>query len=91
MELLYKGILIGIAIGIVGVELAIPILQQIESVIVNALEILNGYSTVSVTKKNSQIQKIQANTEDELQPVSTNVIGFEVPTNTIEEMEEEEE
>lgn len=91
MELLYKGILIGIAIGVLSVVLVIPILQQIESVIVNALEVINGYSTMSVTKKNSQIQKIQADTEDALTPVSTNVIGFEVPTNTIEEMEEEEE
>ena len=88
---MYKGVLIGIAIGVLSVVLVIPILQQIESVIVNALEVLNGYSTVSVTKKNSQIQKIQATTEDELQPVSTSVIGFEVPTNTVEEMEEEEE
>lgn len=89
MELLYKGILIGIAIGIVGVLFVLPVLQQLESVIVNALEVINGYTTISVTKKNSQIQQIQAETQDKLEPVTTQAIGFEVPTLSIEEEEEE--
>ena len=79
MELFYKGILIGIAIGVVGVMFAIPIIQQLESVIVNALEMINGYTTRNVTKRNAEIQLIQAEIEDKLQPVGTSCMGFEVP------------
>ena len=51
----YKGILIGIAIGVISVMFVIPILQQLESVVVNLLEIINGYSTRNVTKRNAEI------------------------------------
>ena len=81
MELFYKGILIGIAIGVIGVMFIIPILQQLESVIVNALEIVNGYSTRSVTKRNAEISLIQAEVEEKLQPVGTSCMGFEVPSD----------
>ena len=77
----YKGMLIGIAIGVISVMFIIPILQQLESVIVNALEIINGYSTRNVTKRNSEIAYIQAKTEDDLTPVATNAIGYEVPND----------
>lgn len=60
MELFYKGILIGVAIGILSVMLIMPVLQQISSVLVNALEVINGYTTRSVTRKNADIQIIQA-------------------------------
>lgn len=76
----YKGILIGIAIGVLSVMFVIPILQQLESVVVNLLEIINGYSTQNVTKRNAEIAYIQAKLEDDLQPVGTNVIGYEVPS-----------
>lgn len=77
----YKGILVGISIGILGVMFFIPIIQQLESVIVNALEVINGYTTRNVTKRNSEIQIIQAETEDKIQPVSTSAIGYEVPSS----------
>ena len=76
----YKGILIGIAIGVTSVMFVIPILQQLESVIVNLLEIINGYSTRNVTKRNAEISYIQAKVEDDLQSVGTSVIGYEVPS-----------
>ena len=81
MELFYKGILIGIAIGVVGVIFAIPIIQQLQSVIVNALEIINGYATRNVTKRNAEISLIQAEVEEKLQPVGTSCMGFEVPND----------
>ena len=81
MELFYKGILIGIAIGVVGVMFAIPIMQQLQSVIVNALEIINGYATRNVTKRNAEISLIQAEVEEKLQPVGTSCMGFEVPND----------
>lgn len=76
----YKGILIGIAIGVISVMFVIPILQQLESVVVNLLEIINGYSTRNVTKRNAEIAYIQAKLEDDLQPVGTSAIGYEVPS-----------
>lgn len=77
----YKGMLIGIIIGVASVTFVIPILQQLESVIVNALEVINGYTTRSVTRKNADIQIIQAEMEDKIQPVATSAIGFEAPTS----------
>ena len=87
MELFYKGILIGISIGVVGVMFAIPIMQQLESVIVNILEIINGYATRNVTKRNAEIALIQAEGEDKLQPVGTSCMGFEVPSEEEEYFE----
>ena len=87
MELFYKGILIGISIGVVGVMFAIPIMQQLESVIVNILEIINGYATRNVTKRNAEIALIQAEVEDKLQPVGTSCMGFEVPSEEEEYFE----
>lgn len=81
MELFYKGILIGIAIGVVGVMFAIPVMQQLQSVIVNALEMINGYTTRNVTKRNAEISLIQAEVEEKLQPVGTSCMGFEVPSD----------
>ena len=81
MELFYKGILIGIAIGVVGVMFVIPIIQQLQSVIVNALEMINGYTTRNVTKRNAEISLIQAEVEEKLQPVGTSCMGFEVPND----------
>lgn len=80
MELFYKGILVGIALGILAMILIIPIIQQISSVVVNVLEIINGYATRNVTKRNAEIEMIQAEVEDKLQPVGTNAIGFEAPS-----------
>jgi hypothetical protein len=87
MELYYKGMLVGILIGVLSVEIIIPILQQLESVIVTALEIINGYSTLNVSKHNVEIAKLRKEMEDVSEPISTNVIGFELPN--VEEEEEE--
>lgn len=79
--LFYKGLLIGITIGVLSIVFIMPILQQLESVIVNALEVINGYTTRNVTKRNAEIQYIQAEVEDKLTPVQTNAIGYEVPNS----------
>lgn len=75
----YQGILIGIIIGVVGVLFVIPILQQLSSVVVNLLEVINGYSTRNVTKRNAEITLIQSEVENKTTPIDTNVIGYEVP------------
>jgi len=82
-----NGILIGIAVGVLATTMIVPVLQQIEAVIVNALEILNGYSTLKVTKFNVEIRKLQEEAGKE--EVSTQCIGFEVPEVVYEEEEEE--
>lgn len=81
MDMYYKGILIGIAIGVLSVLFIIPILQQIESVIVNVLEIINGYATRNVTKRNGEIAIIQAQVEEKTTPIATNAIGYEIPND----------
>lgn len=87
MELYYKGLLIGIGIGLLLDIIVIPIIQQLESVIVNALEVINGYSTLKVTKMNVAIRKLQE--ESNAEPIDTQCIGFEVPNVIYEEEEEE--
>jgi hypothetical protein len=77
--MLYQGILIGIIIGVVGITFVIPILQQLSSVVVNLLEVINGYSTRNVTKRNAEITLIQSEVEDKTTPIATNVMGYEVP------------
>jgi hypothetical protein len=79
--LFYKGLLFGIVIGIIAVIFVIPVIQQLESVVINALEVINGYTTRNVTKRNAEIQIIQSETEDKLTPVSSSAIGFEVPNS----------
>lgn len=79
--LFYKGLLFGIVIGIIAVIFVIPVIQQLESVVINALEVINGYTTRNVTKRNAEIQIIQSETEDKLAPVSSSAIGFEVPNS----------
>lgn len=87
MELFYKGILIGIVIGVVGVMFAIPIMQELQCVIVNILEVVNGYTQRNITKRNAEIQFIQAEVEEKLQPVGTSCMGFEVPSEEEEYFE----
>lgn len=81
MYLFYKGVIIGTIIGVLSITFILPIIQQLESVIVNALEVINGYTTRNVTKRNAEIQIIQSETEDKLTPVSSSAIGFEVPNS----------
>lgn len=58
MYLFYKGVIIGTIIGVLSITFILPIIQQLESVIVNALEVINGYTTRNVTKRNAEIQII---------------------------------
>ena len=81
MDLFYKGMLFGIMFGAVGVTFIIPVLQQLSSVVVNLLEVINGYSTRNVSKRNAEISIIQAEAEEKTSPVSTQAIGYEVPTD----------
>ena len=76
----YKGMLIGIAVGVVGVMFILPLIQQLSTVLVSVLEIINGYATRNVTKRNAEMQMIQAELEDKLQPVGTSCMGYEVPS-----------
>lgn len=78
---LYKGILIGIVVGIVGVMFVMPILQEFATLITNILEIFSGYAMRNITKRNAEMQLIQAEVEDKLQPVGTSCMGFEVPND----------
>ena len=84
---LYKGILIGIVVGIVGVMFIMPILQEFATLITNILEVFSGYAMRNITKRNAEMQLIQAEVEDKLQPVGTSCMGFEVPSEEEEYFE----
>ena len=84
---LYKGILIGIVVGIVGVMFIMPILQEFATLITNILEVFSGYAMRNITKRNAEISLIQAEVEDKLQPVGTSCMGFEVPSEEEEYFE----
>ena len=81
MDLFYKGILIGIAIGLIGVIFVMPILQQLATVVTNLLEVINGYTTRNITKRNAEITIIQAEAEEKTSPIATQAIGYEIPTD----------
>ena len=81
MELFYKGVLIGIVIGVVGVMFILPVMQELQCVIVNILEVVNGYTQRNITKRTAEIQLIQSEVEEKLQPVGTSCMGFEVPND----------
>ena len=83
---MYKGILIGIAIGILSIYI-LPIIQELSSVSVNALEVINGYIQRNIAKRNAEIQIIQSEAEDKTQPVSTSCMGFEIPNDEEEYFE----
>jgi hypothetical protein len=81
MDRYYEGLLVGIAIGVIAILFIIPVLQQLESVIVNLLEVINGYTTRNVTERNAEIAYIQSSVEEALQEHNTQCIGFEMPSS----------
>lgn len=71
--------------GIVAYISLIPILESITEVICSNLEILKGIATKKVLKINKEINDLQS----ELEPIDTNCIGFEIPSEEYYEDDEE--
>lgn len=62
-------------LGMVTILIALPIIDEIVEIICSFLEVLKGISTKKVLKINKDIMDLQ----EQLEPVNTSCIGFEVP------------
>lgn len=78
--------LIFFILGIIFIELIIPIIEALTIVIVTALEVVKGKLNMTISNYNIQIQKMA----EELEPENTHAIGFVVQNNEPEEEEEDE-
>lgn len=74
--------LIYFVLGILFVEIILPILEQLSAVLVSWLEVVKGKATVHITCMNDEIQKMG------LPETSTHVIGFHIPQDEEEEDDE---
>lgn len=70
-------------LGMVTVVLAIPVLESLAELCQVAIEVPKGVLSRYVLKINKDLRELQEDDE----PVSTNCIGFSVPTNDYEEDE----
>ena len=62
-------------LGMITTLVALPIIDEVVEIICSFLEILKGISTKKVLKINKEIMDLQ----EQLEPVNTNCIGFEIP------------
>ena len=74
--------LIYFVLGILFVEIILPILEQLSAVLVSWLEVAKGKATVHITRMNNEIQKMG------LPETSTHVIGFQISQDEEEEDDE---
>ena len=66
-------------LGMVTIVVAMPIMEQIAEIICGSLEILKGKNTKKILKINKEIEDLQMQLEP-LEPINTNWIGFEIPS-----------
>ena len=78
--------LIFFILGIIFIELIIPVIEALTIVIVTALEVAKGKLNMIISNYNIRIQKMT----EELEPENTHTIGFVVQNNEPEEEEEDE-
>lgn len=78
--------LIFFILGIIFIELIIPVIEALTIVIVTALEVAKGRLNMTISNYNIRIQKMA----EELEPENTHAIGFVVQNNEPEEEEEDE-
>lgn len=78
--------LIFFILGIIFIELIIPVIEALTIVIVTALEVAKGKLNMTISNYNIRIQKMA----EELEPENTHAIGFVVQNNEPEEEEEDE-
>ena len=62
-------------LGMITTLVALPIIDEVVEIICSFLEIFKGISTKKVLKINKDIMDLQ----EQLEPVNTNCIGFEIP------------
>lgn len=78
-----------VLLGIVIYILILPVLEELATVIVQALEILKGKAMVTAQRVQNELLEL-ADTKEEEEKQVTHVIGFQLPEEP-EEYEEDEE
>ena len=68
-------------LGMITALVALPIINEVVEIICSFLKILKGISTKKVLKINKEIMDLQ----EQLEPVNTNCIGFEIPNTKYED------
>lgn len=74
-------------LGVLFIEVGIPIVEAIVTLILTWIEVVKGSASLKITKMSADITKIQEGLEEDKTPKSR--IGFQVPV--AEEIYEEEE
>ena len=69
--------LLSYILGIISIILIIPFLENLSDVLLGKLEVKKADSTIKVLKLNKEIAKLQAEEE----PISTQVMGFSIPSS----------
>ena len=77
-------------LGILFVEIAIPVIESFVSLILTWIEVAKGKASLTITKLSADIQKIQKESALSDDTTAHRVIGFTLPDST-EDYEEEEE
>ena len=77
-------------LGILFVEIVIPVIESFVSLILTWIEAAKGKASLTITKLSADIQKIQKESAVSEDTVAPRVIGFTLP-DTTEDYEEEEE
>lgn len=77
-------------LGILFVEVAIPVIESFVSLILTWIEVAKGKASLTITKLSADIQKIQKESALPDDTTAHRVIGFTLPDST-EDYEEEEE
>ena len=71
--------------GILFISFIMPFLEELLSLILTFIEWYKGKTTLKITKINNQIQKLSGELDGEL---SSNPIGFVIPTEEDDDDEE---
>lgn len=69
--------LLSYILGIISIILIIPFLENLSDVLLGKLEVKKADSTIKVLKLNKEIAKLQADDK----PISTQVMGFSIPSS----------
>ena len=77
-------------LGILFVEVAIPVIESFVSLILTWIEVAKGKASLTITKLSADIQTIQKDSTQS-DEVAHRVIGFALPGSTEDYEEEEDE
>lgn len=78
-------------LGILFIEVAIPVIESLVSLILTWIKVAQGKASLAITKLSADIQKVQKENELSDDITTHRVIGFTLPDSTEDYEEEEDE